>query len=164
MSKAPFAAGVLLSMLGGGVIMEAARFPKIPGQTYGPDFFPTIIGVGLLIGGLSYAFKFRPALQVSSVEVDAVVLSEAKESIPGRSFYGALIWLIIGLFAVIMLWEQVGFILLLSALLAGFMILLQVPVRQAVLAAIVGTALVYSLFIKILMVPLPAGVLSLPGL
>lgn len=48
----------LVILLGGlAIILEATTFPATHGQVYGPDFFPTIIGVGLVLSGLGLMVK-----------------------------------------------------------------------------------------------------------
>jgi putative tricarboxylic transport membrane protein len=43
----------LVVLLGGlAIILQARTFPPTHGQAYGPDLFPTIIGVGFVLSGL----------------------------------------------------------------------------------------------------------------
>lgn len=43
----------LVILLGGlAMVLEASTFPATHGQVYGPDFFPTIIGTGLILSGI----------------------------------------------------------------------------------------------------------------
>lgn len=165
MRKAPFLTGAILSLLGVGVIAEAMRLPAIPGQTYGPGFFPAVIGIGLLVFGAIYAMSARhPAQPVIQLEGEGIAPDELEETAPERPFYGALASLVIGLVATIALWESVGFVLLMSIVLTIFMILLGVRFWNAALVAVGCTIMVYAIFIKILMVPLPAGLLAPLGL
>lgn len=148
--------------MGAVVIAEAMRLPTIPGQTYGPGFFPMLIGIGLAVFGAIYALNARRPMQpVIMLEGEGAALGEYNEAAPERPFYGALAWLLVGLVATILLWETVGFIVLMSAVLMVFMILLGVRAWQAALVAVASTLVVYALFIKILMIPLPAGLLGL---
>jgi putative tricarboxylic transport membrane protein len=166
MRKAEFFAGIVLSALGGGVVLGAAQFPAIPGQDFGPGFFPTILGVGLLLSGAAYAIvALRQPERAAAAVAGGAVEQEGGEELPAdRSYYAALAWLLLGLGAIIYLWETVGFILLLSAFLTGFMVLLRVSLWRAALLAVLVTAAVYLVFIRILMVPLPAGILAPLGL
>jgi putative tricarboxylic transport membrane protein len=165
MSKAPFLAGAILSLAGAGVIAEAMRLPAIPGQTYGPGFFPTVIGVGLLAFGAVYALNTRRSMESAIVlEGEGLAPDEAAESAPDRPFYGALAWLIVGLVGTILLWETAGFVLLMSVVLTVFMVLLGVRLWLAGLVAVASTIMVYAIFIRILMVPLPSGLLAPLGL
>jgi len=164
MSKAPFLAGAILSLLGAGVIAGAMRLPEIPGQTYGPGFFPMLIGIGLLVFGAVYALNaWRPTRGPIVAEGEGAALGDV-EAAPERPFYGALIWLVAGLVAAILLWEVIGFVILVSVVLTGFMVLLGVRSWHAALVGVAATVVVYALFIKALMVPLPAGVLASLGL
>lgn len=165
MSKAPFLAGAILSLAGAGVIAEAMRLPVIPGQTYGPGFFPTVIGVGLLVFGAVYALNARRQMEPAIVlEGEGPSPDEAEESAPERSFYGALAWLIVGLVGTILLWETAGFVVLMSVVLTAFMILLGVRLWLAGIVAVASTIVVYAIFIRILMIPLPSGLLAPVGL
>jgi putative tricarboxylic transport membrane protein len=165
MSKAPFLAGAILSLAGAGVIAEAMRLPVIPGQTYGPGFFPTVIGVGLLAFGAIYALNARPSTEPAIVlEGEVPSPDEAAESAPERPFYGALAWLVVGLVGTILLWETAGFVLLMSVVLTVFMVLLGVRLWLAGLVAVASTIMVYAIFIRVLMVPLPSGLLAPLGL
>jgi putative tricarboxylic transport membrane protein len=51
------AAGLIVTALGLGVAGYARTFPPMPGQDIGPSFFPVIIGVGLVVFGLTLAFS-----------------------------------------------------------------------------------------------------------
>ncbi|MXQ13401.1 tripartite tricarboxylate transporter TctB family protein [Microvirga makkahensis] len=165
MSKAPFLAGVILSLAGAGVIMEAMRLPVIPGQTYGPGLFPTVIGIGLLVFGAVYALNARRPTEPAIVPEAEWAAPDAEEgSAPERPFYGALAWLIAGLAGTILLWETAGFVLLMSVVLMVFMILLGVRLWLAGLVAVASTIMVYAIFIRILTVPLPSGLLAPLGL
>jgi putative tricarboxylic transport membrane protein len=124
-----------------------------------------LIGIGLLVFGAVYALSAMRSMQpVILLDGEGTALDKAEEAAPERPFYGALAWLVIGLVATILLWEAAGFVLLMSVVLTVFMILLGVRFWHAGLVAIVSTIMVYALFIKILMVPLPAGLLAPLGL
>lgn len=164
MRKAELCAGVILSVVGAGIVFGATQFPTIPGQDYGPGFFPIILGVGLLLSGAAYAINAlrQPELAAAaSLPLEQEVDDEAPAE---RPYYGAVAWLLLGLAAIIKLWETVGFILLLSVFLTGFLVLLRVSLWRAALLAVIATVAVYLVFIRILMVPLPAGILANLGL
>ena len=46
-----FALALLMGFLGAVIIIEANGFPEMAGMAYGPEFFPTILGIGFLICG-----------------------------------------------------------------------------------------------------------------
>ncbi|MBB3020490.1 putative tricarboxylic transport membrane protein [Microvirga lupini] len=164
MRKAEFIAGIVLSALGGGIVLGAAQFPTIPGQDYGPGFFPTILGVGLLLSGAAYAINALRQPEPAAAATFGTVDKEGGETPADRPYYAALAWVLLGLGVIIRLWETVGFIVLLSVFLTGFMVLLKVALWRAALLAVVATVAVYLVFIRLLMVPLPAGILANLGL
>jgi putative tricarboxylic transport membrane protein len=165
MRKTEFFAGIILSALGAGVVLAASQFPEIPGQDYGPGFFPTILGIGLLFSGAAYAIAARQQPEHAAAVAQGTAGREEGDETPAeRPYYAALAWLLLGLVAIIYLWEAVGFILLLSIFLTGFMVSLNVGLLRAALLATLATAAVYLVFIRILMVPLPAGILAPLGL
>jgi putative tricarboxylic transport membrane protein len=166
MRKAELFAGIILSALGGGIVLGAAQFPTIPGQDYGPGFFPTILGFGLLLSGAAYAITaLRQPEPAGAVAAYGAVEQEGGDEAPAdRPYYAAFAYLLLGLVAIIRLWETVGFILLLSVFLTGFMALLKVALWRAALLAVIATVAVYLVFIRLLMVPLPAGILANLGL
>lgn len=166
MRKAEFLAGIVLSVSGGGVVLGAAQFPVIPGQDFGPGFFPTILGAGLFLSGAAFAISaLRQYEDAAAESTGGTIEQEPGEEIASeRPYYAALAWLLLGLVAIIKLWESVGFVLLLSVFLTGFMVALKVSPWRAALLAIVATLAVYLVFIRVLMVPLPAGMLAPLGL
>lgn len=164
MRKSEFFAGIILSVLGGGIILGAAQFPVIPGQDYGPAFFPTIIGVGLLLSGAAYAFNALRQPEPGLESVFGTVDDGSEEAPAARPYYAAFAWLVVGFGLIVRLWETVGFIVLVSIFLTGFLLLLKVALWRAALLAVISTVAVYLVFIRLLMVPLPAGILSNLGL
>jgi putative tricarboxylic transport membrane protein len=71
-----------------------------------------------------------------------------------------LAFVLIGLVGCIFLLEPVGFIPVTTALTAGFMILLRVSPLVAASLALAGSIVVTLIFSKILLVPLPSGLLQ----
>ncbi len=43
------ALALLVGILGAAIIIEASSFPEMAGMAYGPEFFPTLLGIGFLI-------------------------------------------------------------------------------------------------------------------
>lgn len=48
-----FLLGCIMAVFGAAVILHAAGFPEMAGMAYGPAFFPTLIGAGFAVCGLS---------------------------------------------------------------------------------------------------------------
>jgi putative tricarboxylic transport membrane protein len=154
-----------LAALGAFVIFGASQLPAIPGQDFGPGFFPMLLGIGLMLGGIAYALTslWRPYAPVAIAEGEVDAFGTETDG-PTQPYYAALAWLIIGLLSMIVLWERVGFIILLSVFLVVFLMLLRVAFWRAALLCVLLTIAVYLVFIRLLMVPLPAGLLAALGL
>jgi putative tricarboxylic transport membrane protein len=139
--------------IGGAVVVAASQTtPTIPGQAYGPGFFPFLIGCGLIMGGIVMATR--------AVTDPAVPELAAGPAARGRAHVATLAFIVIGLVGCIFLLEPVGFIPLTTALTAGFMILLRVSPLVATALALAGSIVVTLIFSKILLVPLPSGLLQ----
>jgi hypothetical protein len=77
----------------------------------------------------------------------------------GPSWRGvlAIAWLVLGLGAVALWLEVVGFLLCMPVFMLGYLWLVGEPVRRSVLTTAVAMALVYWGFARLLKVPLPLG-------
>ncbi len=140
----------LVIVLGGlAIVLQARTFPSTHGQAYGPDLFPTIIGIGLVLAGLG--------LVVSGWRARAVAGWTEFAAIPAGRFVDAglvLVWIL----AFILLANRLGFVLV-----GGLgMWLLMVRFRGGAWLSSGVVTLVVTLatdwaFRAMLLVPLPAG-------
>jgi putative tricarboxylic transport membrane protein len=145
--------GAVLALLGVVVLFHVQSFPKIPGQQYGPGLFPGSIAVGFLVCGL--------LLVVSGIRGRAGAPWVAGQPwMRSAQHVRALLLIIAGLAAYIVLADIVGFLLLAPVLLVVWFIALGVRARTALIAAIVTTLVIWFVFYKLLRVPLPWGVLT----
>ena len=139
--------------IGGAVVVAASQTtPTIPGQAFGPGFFPFLIGCGLIAGGVVMATR-----AVTDPTVPELAAGPAARE-PAHVM--TLAFVLIGLVGCIFLLEPVGFIPVTTALTAGFMILLRVSPLVAASLALAGSIVVTLIFSKILLVPLPSGLLQ----
>ncbi len=142
----------LVILLGGlAIILEASTFPATHGQDYGPDFFPTIIGLGLVLSGIGLmvtGWRHRAAtgwIDVAGHRFD-------------RLIDAGLVLLVI--LAFILFLDRVGFVLV-----AGIgMYVLLVRFRggawlSSLLITVVLILVVDWAFRAMLLVPLPQGTL-----
>lgn len=133
----------------------------MPGQPVGPNVFPLVIGSGLALCGLAIAFGIGRTFEEEE-EIIPIEGTEAKAP-PSGKFYGlrALLPPALLLFYVAAA-DRLGFIptaaliVYATATAVGARWKLSLPL--AVLAPI-GIHLIFS---KLLRVPLPAGLLSMP--
>jgi putative tricarboxylic transport membrane protein len=143
--------GAALVALAGAILWHVQGFPEMPGQKFGPAWFPGLIAAGLGICGFflivsgarergpwialpQWLYRSRPALGVGSVLL-------------GLLFY---------IFAV----DTLGFHITGIALLAAWTRILGASWRVAIVVAVVGTVAIHLSFYKALRIPLPWGVLE----
>ncbi|MHA3979878.1 tripartite tricarboxylate transporter TctB family protein [Halovulum sp. GXIMD14794] len=139
---------VIVSLL---ILLEARTFPTLPDQPLGPGTFPTIIAGVMLLGGAG--------LILSGLRHRAPALAIADWM---RTPGGLRRMLAVPLFVVayILLSKPVGFPIVVPALL--LLMLLNNGVRpvNALLTAAGASLAIWLLFAKLLMVPLPLGILT----
>ena len=123
----------------------------MPGQKFGPAWFPGLIAAGLAVCGALLAFH---GLRDRSAWV---TLPEWIASRRARAGVAALIG---GLLAYILVVDHLGFHLTGVILLALWMRALGASWRVTAFVAVIGTVAIHFAFYKGLRVPLPWGVLE----
>ena len=142
--------GLFLAALALVVIAWSRTFPPMPGQFVGPGLFPTLIGCGMLAGaGLLILRGWNARAVVPWVALDDWIKT------PRLAGHFALI---LGLtLAYILFSEQIGFLALAFALLAGMCAIGGVRWWVNFLSSVIGVLAVYYMFERVLRVPLPRG-------
>ena len=145
---------VLLIVFGLAVFIHSqTSFPGLPGQDYGPAFFPSIIGtlfclcgVILIVGGIA---KRR--------EVGLVALGEWATS-PHHviNFFTVIVALLFYILTV----DFLGFIPTALVITVVLMLRFGVKILPATAMALASTLIIHFLFYKVLLVPLPWGLLQ----
>lgn len=148
--------GVLAGLFGLIVILEAASFPEMAGMAYGPEFFPTIIGVGFcLCGFVLIAGDLRARLSGAGqpLFMPEAWLGSRKALLRLAAVLGTVI-------AFVLLVKPLGFILTLALLL--FFLLRSLAAGWLIsLALALGLPfLLHFCFTGLLRVPLPRGLVE----
>jgi putative tricarboxylic transport membrane protein len=143
--------GAALVALAVAILWHVQGFPSMPGQKFGPAWFPGLIATGLGICGLflviaglrhggpwfalpHWVFRRRPLAGVGSI--------------------------VAGLLAYVLAADALGFQIIGIALLIVWMRVLGASWRVAIPVAVVATLAIHLSFYKILRIPLPWGVLE----
>jgi len=145
--------GAIFLLLGIVVLVHVQAFPKIPGQPVGPALFPGIVSAALAVCGvLLIVSGVRRRAEQPWYEIADWMRS-------GRHFI-ALVAIVGGVVAYVLLAARVGFLLVAPVLLWIWLSVLGVrPVRAGVVA-VVATLVIWYAFYKLLRVPLPWGLLT----
>jgi putative tricarboxylic transport membrane protein len=133
--------------------LYARTFPAIPGQQYGAAVFPTWIAIGLgaaalvlIVGGVR---RWR--------DTGAVDLAPWARS--ARHLWALALTIGLLLFS-ILAWNSFGFIPTMFVVLTALLIAMEVWPWQAPILALVIILAVHHAFYRLLLVPLPWGVLE----
>ncbi|MDX6749828.1 tripartite tricarboxylate transporter TctB family protein [Geminicoccaceae bacterium 1502E] len=143
--------GLVVAALGLVTVLGARTLPTLPGLAYGPAFFPTVIGIVLVLLGGGIATK-----AVRSTEAGTAI-----GPLPPPRRLVAAGWVVLGLLLYLPLLQPAGFVPLTTGYALVLLLLLAVRPLPALLYAALLALLVERAFVKLLLVPLPAGALGI---
>lgn len=179
--------GCVLVVFAIAVIAYTQTFPSLHGQKYGPDLFPRIIGIALIVSGLilivrGVVSKRRLATDFQSTDRNSQdsprdglrnsPQNSPQNSPPNSQWVEAGSWLqqsrlkinlllvLLALIGYILFSDWLGFILSSMLILTVLLYRLGSSALVSILVAITTTALLQLTFAKLLLVPLPAGLLQ----
>ena len=145
--------GCCIGGFGVAVFMYARTFPPMLGQNVGPNLFPQLIAVGLMVCAI---FLVLRGLKTRGAEPWVTLPGWVRQR---RITLGFLLVPLVLLFYVGVS-ESLGFIPTAFLLLIALFIVFEVRLRTALIVAVLGTLVMHTMFYKILRVPLPWGVLE----
>ena len=143
--------GAALVALAAVVLWHIQGFPAMPGQKFGPAWFPGVIAAGLGLCGAALVF--------SGLKDRAAWLSFPQWIWRPRA-RRAVVAVLAGVLAYILVADTVGFHFTAIAVLVLWARALGASWRAAAVTAIVATIAIHLAFYKALRVPLPWGVLE----
>ncbi len=144
-----------LSIAGGlALVVAASQLRAMPGQLFGSAFFPSVLGIACVVVGLlltlrhqqAAALKPQPWLSLPDWFSDRRAIRAAAFCVAGVAFI---------LFA-----ESIGFILSAFILLLALMLMMGARFAVAIASSIAATAVLHLVFVVLLRVPLPFGVIE----
>lgn len=138
-------------------IAYTQTFPSLFGQRYGPALFPQLIGLGLIASGV--VLVVRGVRQKRQAGAEGRWL-EMQSWAGNTSQKTNLLLVMLALLAYILLSDWLGFILLSMLILSVLLYRLGSSITVALVIASATTAALYLMFAKLLLVPLPAGLLQ----
>jgi len=145
--------GAALVALGAVVLWHIQGFPPMPGQKYGPAWFPGLIAGGLIACG---ALLVVARLRAATPEALLTLPEWTRRLRPVASVASVIAGLVFYVFAV----DTMGFHITSAALLLVWSRLLGASWRLAVPVSLAATVVIHLAFYKLLKVPLPWGVLE----
>jgi putative tricarboxylic transport membrane protein len=145
--------GAALVALGALVLWHIQGFPPMPGQKFGPAWFPGLIAGGLIAcGALLVVSRLRAA-----TPTPLLALPEwTRRARPVASVASVIAGLVLYVFVV----DTLGFHITAAALLLAWSRLLGASWRLALPVSLAATVGIHLAFYKLLKVPLPWGLLE----
>ena len=143
--------GAGLAALGGVVLWHIQGYPAMPGQRFGPAWFPGMIAVGLIVCGV--------LLAAQAVRNRAPLLAFPAWIRRARPVAGVTL-VIAGLLFYVFAADALGFHLTALLILVVWMRVLGASWRVTLPVAIIATVVIHLSFYKLLRIPLPWGILE----
>ena len=141
--------GAGLAALGGVVLWHIQGFPAMPGQKFGPAWFPGAVALGLLVCGVLLVLRAERGAWIA-------LPAWARRSRP----LAGVAAVIGGLLAYVFVADKLGFHLTGFALLALWCRVLGAGWRLSLAVSAIATLAIHLSFYKLLRIPLPWGVLE----
>jgi putative tricarboxylic transport membrane protein len=155
--------GIFLALLGLATYLGGIQLPPVPGQQVGPSAFPAVIGAGLVLVGVLIALGIGRGFEAAA----EAELAEHSESDPEAELYAARRkWLAFLPPALLVFYyvtsEQIGFVPVAALMIGVLAYVLNAERKLIVPVSIIGAVLIQIIFVKVLRVPLPPGLLPMP--
>ena len=145
-------AGAGLAALGGVVLWHIQAFPAMPGQRFGPAWFPGLIAAGLVLcGAILIAQGLRAAGPAQPWFTPPAWIRKPRPLAGVASVIGGLLFYV---FAA----DLLGFYITGILLLTTWARLLGASWRLSAGVAVVATLVIHLSFYKLLRIPLPWGI------
>ena len=163
--------GLFMVALGGLAAYGGSRLPPVPGQQIGPNVFPLVVGIGLAICGGMIAFgigrRYEEEAEADLAKITGRIAAESGEAeAPPTSWWRGLRALVppaLLLFYAAAV-DRIGFLPTAAVVVLVASLALGARLRLAIPMAIGAPLFVNLVFLKLLRVPLPSGLLPLPWL
>jgi putative tricarboxylic transport membrane protein len=145
--------GVLLIAFAIAEIAYTRTFPSLHGQAYGPDLFPILIGVGFLITGAVLTVR-GIMLRAEGPLVQMGVWAADRRNVVNFAL------VLLALLFYIVASDWLGFILTSFIIMVVLLKSFGSGIVAAVVIAALTTLTIHTLFARVLLVPLPWGLLE----
>jgi putative tricarboxylic transport membrane protein len=147
--------GIAVGLFGLAVYIQSGSFPTLGQQQIGPEVFPQVIAVGMMVCALLLIIK--GIKEKKATGEDWIELPEwAREP---RTLFGFLL-VLIALAFYILTSEWLGFLITGFIMLMVMFLYFQVKPLVALITAIISVFVIHYLFYTVLKVPLPWGILE----
>ena len=141
--------GILAMAIGLAVIIRVQFYPSLADGQPGPALFPEVIGGLFIVVGLALFWQARKS--------DAPMITRLPELTPKG--VGNVLFTIGAVIFYIVVSQPLGFLLTSFIIMVAMMMLLKAKIAVSIPVAMGTTVCIYTIFNKMLLVPLPRGLL-----
>lgn len=153
--------GSALALLGACAFFYGSKLPPVPGQQIGPSAFPMVVGAGLVIcGALIILGVGRHFEEVAEEDVTSHSEPEPEPMPAWRNWLVLLPPALLAFYAMVS--ETLGFLPTAAILVLVLATAFGARPKLSVPLAVVAPLVINIVFLKLLRVPLPGGLLPLP--
>lgn len=156
--------GCGIAVLGAAAAYGGWLLPPVPGQQVGPNVFPMVIGIGLVLCGIAIAMgigaSFEEPEEVTTEDGTHVKAEDAPPPVPYAALKTAVPPLLLLFYAFTV--DSLGFIPTAAIMVFATCLALGGNLRTAIPMALLAPPAVHLVFAKLLRVPLPAGLIPMP--
>ncbi len=154
--------GGIVAVLGGLAFAYGSQLPPVPGQQIGPSAFPMVIGAGLVLCGglimLGIGHRFE---EVAEADLASHTAPEQLAPLPAwRNWLALLPPALLAFYALVS--ETLGFLPTSAIMVLVASLAFGARPKLAVPLAIIAPFVINLIFLKLLRVPLPGGILPFP--
>jgi putative tricarboxylic transport membrane protein len=154
--------------LGGLAAYGGSRLPPVPGQQIGPNVFPMVVGIGLVLCGGMIALRIGRSFE-DEAEADLAKITSTEEAVASQTTSSWKTGIKVLLPPAMLLFyvyavDKLGFLPTAAAIVLTIATALGARLMLAVPLALGAPLFVNLVFSKLLRVPLPSGLLPLPWL
>jgi putative tricarboxylic transport membrane protein len=154
--------GGVVAILGGLAVAYGSQLPPVPGQQVGPSAFPMVVGAGLVLCGSLIVFGIgRHFEEVAEADVASHATAEELVPVPAwRNWLALLPPALLAFYALVS--ESLGFLPTTAIMVLLCSLAFGAKPKLAVPLAIIAPFMINLIFLKLLRVPLPGGMLPFP--
>ena len=154
--------GGVIATLGAVAFLYGSKLPPVPGQQVGPAAFPMVVGGLLVLCGLMIVLGVgRHFEEVAEAEVASHSAPEYLEPVPAWKSWLALVPPALVCFYALAS-ETLGFLLTAGIMILTASLAFGAKPKLAVSMALTAPFVINLIFLKLLRVPLPGGMLPFP--
>lgn len=148
--RGDLASGVIVVAVGAAILFYVRGFPTLPSGEPGPALFPGIIGGLMLVMGAILVVRGIAQRTRRAASVDKPVVPYRRGWVNAGCIVGAIVFYLLVV-------DLLGFLTTVTLMSTLLIVRLGTKVWVAIVAGIVSTVAIWSIFNKVLLVPLPLG-------